>query len=180
MSPSKKISRNELEELHTLLQNNPDISVDSEEIQNSIFYKDMKDVTNLNVDCLHGSIEVLLLVAKIAAISPSLHTLSAFWYGLGDNSVAFAEAISASTSLQTLDVSNNEIGANAPAFAAAISTSTSLQTLDVAHNDIGAAAPEFAEAISALPSLHTLNVVLIIWALLLQNLQHLLVHHYHY
>ena len=51
MSPAKNILRNELEELHTLLQNNPDISVDSEEIQNSIFYKDMKDVTNLTTHC---------------------------------------------------------------------------------------------------------------------------------
>ena len=134
-----QISTEELEELWSLLNNNPDISVDSEEIKEANFYKNMqKGRADLSVTSFETIPEnIILLITKIAATLPSFYAF---------------------------DVSWNNIGAYSPEFAGIISKALSLHTLNVSKNMIDTDSTAFMELLDKLPSLHTLffkNIIIL-------------------
>ena len=103
-----------------LLQENPEISVDHELVQNSIFYKAVQHATELDISDLNHfefngagdyalNMEFLILTTKIAATSKTLYSIDASNNSLGEDALRFIQALSPLANLQILNLAYNQI-----------------------------------------------------------------------
>lgn len=124
-----------IEELNTLALN-PELDCHSPEIIASNFYQVMQTATELSIPDSGLAPATLILLAKIASISPTLHTIDLENNKLGEHAVGVAAYFSQSKTLHTLNLGWNHLSEHAVGVAAHLSQSPTLHTLNLENNKL--------------------------------------------
>ena len=123
-------------ELNTLATSSA-LNMTDPRVTGSLFYKALQTETELTVKNIKLSPEAMLLVARIAAISPLLNTVDMSDNDLGEHGPATAAALAISKTILTVDMSDNDLGEHGPATAAALAKLLTIRTVDISNNSLG-------------------------------------------
>ena len=108
----------------------------SPEVTGSRFYRAMEDITELDAHASGLSKDAIILLAKVAAVSPSLHIINLSHNNLNKSSVDVAEALAKSCTLHTINLSNNGLLADSPEVTKELLKLPTLKTLTIKNNNI--------------------------------------------
>ena len=107
-------------------------------IENTILYQAVQNAYCLSVngldiyaDSLDCPPEVLLLIAKIAATSPTLHTVNMRFINIAEYGPDIATALATSDSIVNVNMSCNNLAEHGPDTAAALATSDSIINVSI-------------------------------------------------
>lgn len=139
-----------LNELKELVQNGR-CTIDCPEVINSKFYKKIQTEAELSLGYLRNiDPAVILLIAEIAATSPTLVTVDMTGYKLGVYGPSVAYALSASSTIENIIFHGCDLGKHAPATVGALTNLSSLISLNIRGNHIEGYGPKTANAVTKL------------------------------
>ena len=137
------------------------VDIASAAVTNSPWYRAIQTATELQVHVyqnLNRLPETLLLIARIVAKSPTIHTVNMVHNNLGAHGPATATALAASPTIHTVNMRRNNLGEHGPATATALAASPTIHTVNMSDNDLGAHGPATATALAASPTIHTVDM----------------------
>ena len=148
-----------LAELNALATNGV-VDITSTAVMNSAFYRAIQSETELEVSGNYNLLRpnTLLLIARIVASSPTIHTIYIDHNGLRVHAPAVAAALAASHTIHSIYMSHNHLYAHGPATAIALAASHTLHTVDMSNNDLGEYGPATATALAASRTIHKVNI----------------------
>ncbi len=134
-------------------------------IENTILYQAVQNADCLSVngldiyaDSLNCPPEVLLLIAKIAATSPTLHTVNMRFINIAEYGPDIATALATSDSIVNVNMSCNNLAEHGPDTAAALATSDSIINVSITGNDLAEHGPATAAALANSNSIAKVNM----------------------
>ena len=103
------------------LASNAVVDITCAAVMNSAFYRAMQTETELVVKWSPNlRPETLLLIARIVAKSPTIHTVNMVHNNLGAHGPATATALATSPTIHTVNMRRNNLGEHGPATATAL------------------------------------------------------------
>ncbi|MBY0534170.1 MAG: hypothetical protein K2P31_04310, partial [Rickettsiaceae bacterium] len=141
-----KLSEALITELNTLATSSA-LNMTDPRVTGSLFYKALQTETELTVKNVKLSPEAMLLVARIAAISPLLNTVDMSDNDLGEHGPATAAALAISKTILTVDMSDNDLGEHGPKTANDLAKSLRIRTVNMSTNSFGEQGSETATSL---------------------------------
>jgi len=138
------------------------VDITSDAVRDSAFYRAIQTTKVLDSSFSHLPVETLLLVAQIAATSPTLHSVNMGYNDLGAHGPAVATALAASHTIHTVYMHSNSLGEHGPAVATALAASHTIHTVRMDANwwvgEYGSA----TEAVITAHNQETINLIALI------------------
>lgn len=134
----------------------PDVDITDEMLQNTVLYQRINEQQVQEIDCHCLWLpHKLLLMAKIAAVSPSVHAVYMSGNTLGEYGIKVAKVLATSPNINTVDISRNELKEHGPAVAENLAQSSSIHTVYMGNNGLEQYGPAVAGNLARSHSIHT-------------------------
>lgn len=136
--------------------------IDCQEVTESKFYNEMQATTFLdaqNIVLFNPHPKLMVLIAKIAAISPMLKAIDLSFNQIEFNSpIKLAEELAASSSIEEINIGSNHLGVYGPAIVESLQKLCTLKILNLSRACLDEYGPATAEQLIKLPALKEVDL----------------------
>ena len=151
------LSINPIEELKSLFAEGL-VDITDPRVINSLYYKKMQTETELYLCRSNLSPEFMLLLVRIAAISPTINTVNMSCTNLGKHGPEIATALAESSTIHTVIMDENYLAELGPQVATALAASPIIHTVRMSSTGLREHGPETAAALAESHTIHTVDM----------------------